>query len=92
MAFRFGSRDEWNIVRKSNERKKEKKDREDSFGIARQIAVLSTVLVRHPACLTRSLRAAMRGNAFFQRSTRFNVSSLSPFPTDKQTYETESVG
>jgi hypothetical protein len=40
VAFSFGSHDEWNIVRKINERRKEKKDGEDSFGVARQLAVM----------------------------------------------------
>ena len=40
VAFSFGSHDEWNIVRKINERRKEKKDGEDSFGIASQIAIM----------------------------------------------------
>lgn len=40
VSFSFGSHDEWNIVRKINEKRNEKKDGEDSFGIAKQIAVL----------------------------------------------------
>jgi hypothetical protein len=38
VAFSFGSHDEWNIVRKINERRK--KDEKDSFGVARQMAIM----------------------------------------------------
>jgi len=40
VSFSFGSHDEWNIVRKINEKRRAKMDGEDSFGIAKQIAVL----------------------------------------------------
>jgi hypothetical protein len=40
VAFSFGSHDEWNIVRAINAKRTAKKDGEDAFGIAKQIAVM----------------------------------------------------
>ncbi|WP_225152144.1 hypothetical protein [Bradyrhizobium sp. NBAIM08] len=40
VSFSLGSHDEWNIVRKINERRKEEKDGQDGFGVARQVALM----------------------------------------------------
>jgi hypothetical protein len=40
VAFSFGSHDEWNIVRAINAKRTAKKDGEDAFGVAKQIAVM----------------------------------------------------
>jgi hypothetical protein len=40
VSFSLGSHDEWNIFRTINEKRRARKDGDDSFGVARQIAVL----------------------------------------------------
>ena len=40
VSFSLGSHDEWNIIRTINEKRRASKDGADSFGVARQIAVL----------------------------------------------------
>lgn len=40
VSFSFGSHDEWNIVRTINGKRTAKKEGEDAFGIAKQIAVM----------------------------------------------------
>jgi hypothetical protein len=40
VAFSFGSHDEWNIVRTINAKRVARKDGDDAFGIAKQIAVM----------------------------------------------------
>jgi len=40
VAFSYGSHDEWNIVRTINAKRTAKRDGDDAFGIAKQIAVM----------------------------------------------------
>lgn len=40
VSFSYGSHDEWNIVRTINAKRTAKKDGEDAFGIAKQVAVM----------------------------------------------------